>query len=136
MVYLRYTFNHFRRVHVIWQPFYFKPTTLHPAEPCHLTFGKLMDCGFQLLTHGFIINLPYHILGHKLIFQAIIHKVVRSDPALKNPTHLVDHTFVQPRVKASGYSFPAHVAAISIPTTTASRGADGVTDSAVSGCAA
>ena len=43
----------------------------HPAEPSHLSLGKLVDGNRQLLPHLLIAELPQKLQGHEFVFQAV-----------------------------------------------------------------
>src|SRR5690554_3670882 len=50
--------------------------TLHAPEPGHMSFGKLVNGDIELGHHFVVAQTARHVLGDKLVLQAIINQVL------------------------------------------------------------
>ena len=82
-----------------------KPTSFHSTEPCHLSFGELMDSSFQLQKHFIVCQLTYDMLRQEFIFQTVINLVVRMNSFCQLASHLFYPAFFQALFKAASYFF-------------------------------
>ena len=51
----------------------------HAAEPGHLPFGKLVDCGCQLASHLIVCEFAYQVLCHEFVLQSVVDQILCAD---------------------------------------------------------
>ncbi len=68
----------------------------HRAEKGHLALGELMDRRRELEPHRIFVYESEKILRNKLIFKAIIDKIIGADSAFEKGAHLFDKTAFDP----------------------------------------
>ena len=82
----------------------------HSPEPCHLPFGKLVDGYLKLAEHFVVGKISQHILGHKLVLQAVVDKVVGLYALVEQCLNLVYHTLVYALPQPVGYPLATFLA--------------------------
>ena len=79
-------------------------SSLHSAEPCHLTFGKLMNRNLKLGNHIVILKLSGDIQRQIFILKPVIYQVVRLYSSINKRFDLVHHTFVKTFFQSCRYA--------------------------------
>src|SRR5690554_338703 len=83
--------------------------SLHAPEPGHLSFGKLVNGDIELGHHFVVAQTARHVLGDKLILQAIINQVLGTKSFSQQSLHLSHQSLLQALLQAPCDFFAPHV---------------------------
>ena len=86
-----------------------KATTLHAAEPRHLSLGKLMNGYLELAEHLIVCELSYNIFCQEFILQSVVNQILGCNAFVEQTAHFVDHSIFQTGLQSAGNLFTAQL---------------------------